>query len=311
MSVSVRLVAALVIALVPAGALAAGPADAPGVRDDKRARDLYSHGVGLFESGQYDLAASSFERAWELSRRPDLLYNVARAREEMGDLTGAVAALRKLIAEGGRAGDEKALAKLSELEARWLREDVTVEVDPTPGPSGTIGRGERGGVVGGGESRPVDPWADLAAPAPNSDGVTRDRPAAKAGPSASAAPMTRSSDQISLDFGRGERRSSAGLHRPPGGPALLLGGGGVAAGMAVLAGWTYVRGQDAREAGDREAWETLRPWNNLAIGVAVGAGLSSVAGIVVTVVESRQGESRLAFGPGPAPVGLTVGVQWK
>jgi len=61
------------------------PATAQAERDDTlRAKELYRNGERLYEEGLYEDAIVAWELAFELSKRPLLLYNIANALERIG-----------------------------------------------------------------------------------------------------------------------------------------------------------------------------------------------------------------------------------
>ena len=69
----------------PTIALAATPAD------QKKAQTIYAEGVKAFKAGDYEAALGRFEAAHALDPSPVLLYNMARANEELGRPGAAVA----------------------------------------------------------------------------------------------------------------------------------------------------------------------------------------------------------------------------
>ncbi len=58
-----------------------------------QARELYKLGAGLYKAGRYKEAIVSFEEAYELSDNKKILYNIANAKERLGDLQGAIDSL--------------------------------------------------------------------------------------------------------------------------------------------------------------------------------------------------------------------------
>jgi hypothetical protein len=69
----------LVVVLVALGGTArAEPAD------EKRARDLYTEGQTHFDLAEFDDAVVSWKQAYELSKAPGLLYNIAQAHRLAG-----------------------------------------------------------------------------------------------------------------------------------------------------------------------------------------------------------------------------------
>ena len=71
-------------------ALAGPSASFAQTASQKQARTLYGEGVALFKSGKFEEAADKFQQAYNLDPAPILLYNLARAAEEMGSAKAAV-----------------------------------------------------------------------------------------------------------------------------------------------------------------------------------------------------------------------------
>jgi tetratricopeptide (TPR) repeat protein len=55
----------------------------------EQARQLFSEAVQLFEAGNYAAAVVKFEAAYQLAPLPQLLFNIARALEQQGDVAAA------------------------------------------------------------------------------------------------------------------------------------------------------------------------------------------------------------------------------
>lgn len=66
---------------------------------DEEARALYAAGEVAYDEGRFEDALTQFQRAYELSGRPELLYNVGLAATNAGDERTALAALERYIAE--------------------------------------------------------------------------------------------------------------------------------------------------------------------------------------------------------------------
>ena len=66
----------------------------PGADDPDRARSLalYEEAARLYQRGEFGASAELLRQAYEGYRHPTLLYNLGRATEGLGDLSGAVAA---------------------------------------------------------------------------------------------------------------------------------------------------------------------------------------------------------------------------
>jgi tetratricopeptide (TPR) repeat protein len=66
---------------------------------DSSARARFRVGQSMYESGRFAEAAREFEAAYELSRRPELLFNIYVANRDDNNLEKAVAALREFLAQ--------------------------------------------------------------------------------------------------------------------------------------------------------------------------------------------------------------------
>lgn len=81
----------VVAAPAPAAAPAAG---APAAGDDKaanrkRAEELYLNGERLYNEGSYEAAILAFQESYELSKEPQLFFNIGNTYERMGDFVNA------------------------------------------------------------------------------------------------------------------------------------------------------------------------------------------------------------------------------
>lgn len=87
----------LAIAIAASGgatALAQPDGGSSGDNKDAEARKLYRQAEGDYAAGRYEEAAAKFTRAYELSDRAALLFNVANAYERMGEYRKAADNLR-------------------------------------------------------------------------------------------------------------------------------------------------------------------------------------------------------------------------
>ncbi|HEX2882176.1 MAG TPA: tetratricopeptide repeat protein [Polyangiaceae bacterium] len=64
---------------------------------DELARRHFESGAAYFEQAEYDSALREFRKSYELSRRPEILINVATVQERLGDLASAIAALDEYL----------------------------------------------------------------------------------------------------------------------------------------------------------------------------------------------------------------------
>lgn len=90
------LLAALVVSTPATSVFAADP-PANGKDSDERAKELFLQGDRAYSEGRYETARDSFQEAYKLSGRPQLLYNLANTYERLGKLTEAADALQKYL----------------------------------------------------------------------------------------------------------------------------------------------------------------------------------------------------------------------
>ena len=84
---------------------------------DKEARSHFNVGKALLDSGRFAEAAEEFDKAYRLSGRPQLLYNLYVAHRDAGNTPKAVEALRAYLKSVPDAPDRVNLqAKLDSLE---------------------------------------------------------------------------------------------------------------------------------------------------------------------------------------------------
>ncbi|MDC0717748.1 tetratricopeptide repeat protein [Nannocystis bainbridge] len=89
--VSVAMVAPASSATKPT-AEGSAAASAPTTGEDaklKRAEELFLNGRQLFKEGSYEAAILAFQESYELSRLPEILYNIGNSYEKLGDFANA------------------------------------------------------------------------------------------------------------------------------------------------------------------------------------------------------------------------------
>jgi tetratricopeptide (TPR) repeat protein len=114
------------------------PAAAQGEASDEMARRHFESGVAYLQESDYDNALKAFDKAYELSRRPAILINIATVKERQGDAAGAIAALKEYV-ELEPTGEHAETAKLriQNLEKRLAEEQESApppEPEPAPPP---------------------------------------------------------------------------------------------------------------------------------------------------------------------------------
>ena len=226
------LVSSLALALVlaaPAGARAQAsegasdeaPGD-PGLSADRRdeeARNLFHAGEVAFGDGRFESALDYFQRAYELSGRGAMLYNIASAADRLRRDRDALEAFERYLREvpeaGNRAQVEARIAVLREAIARAESAEASAHVAPEP-TTETVPPEEPAS-----SSPAVGAWVLLAAGAAIAvgGGVSLGLAAADVASVEHAPPDTEWST-VADAFGRSEAESIAG--------AILLGVGGAA-----------------------------------------------------------------------------------
>jgi tetratricopeptide (TPR) repeat protein len=91
--------------------------------NDAKARLLFDNGAMLYEEGRYEDATAAWERAYVLSPRPLLMFNIANAQERVGNLDKAHDALNRYRAFA--PAEERAVLdrRIRNLENRIAEEE--------------------------------------------------------------------------------------------------------------------------------------------------------------------------------------------
>jgi hypothetical protein len=124
-----RLAIILLLGL-PAVAIAGPGKDKPATSEQKEADKHFRGGVALFKEAKYAEALAEFERAYEISPHPLVLYNIATCQRELSHYGEAVKFYRRFIKEGqGKVTSAKiktAQTELAGVLARIARVTVSV-----------------------------------------------------------------------------------------------------------------------------------------------------------------------------------------
>jgi tetratricopeptide (TPR) repeat protein len=119
----------LVVILLAAMAAPAGAQSQAQV--DREARNLFEAGQEAFGTGSYERALDYFERAYALSHRSGLLYNIAVTADRMRNDARALEAFREyLSAEPETERRAEVEARIQYLEA--ARAEAGADVEPPP-----------------------------------------------------------------------------------------------------------------------------------------------------------------------------------
>lgn len=127
-----------VAAFVVASFFGAGSARAQDSLDDL-ARRHFESGVAYLQESDYDNALKAFQKAYDLSKRPEILLNIATVNERKGDLASAVVALETYLKVAPDNGDRGTVeARLANLEKHIedARSESQTPVSPSNGTSG-------------------------------------------------------------------------------------------------------------------------------------------------------------------------------
>jgi tetratricopeptide (TPR) repeat protein len=121
-----RLLASLVILLTTSSVFAQAAPDT----DLELAKAHYKTGELYYARGRFPDAAREFEEAYRLSHRSDLLYNMGKSYDGVGDYAKALAAYRRWLAEvpnGADRGD--VTSRVSAMEGLVGRLELSSSVD--------------------------------------------------------------------------------------------------------------------------------------------------------------------------------------
>lgn len=122
-----RIVSCVVVASLLSTAVFAAPtpppapapsssAAAPSPAALQEAQDRYKKGLELYKLGSSDAALVEFEKAYQLSQKYQILYNIGLVYRDMKDFVGAVRTFDRYLSEGGNDIDSK---KRAEVQAEY------------------------------------------------------------------------------------------------------------------------------------------------------------------------------------------------
>ncbi|MDH5493477.1 MAG: tetratricopeptide repeat protein [Myxococcales bacterium] len=89
---------------------------------EQEARDRFRLGNSLYEQGRFVEAAGEFQRAYELSERPALLYNIYLCHRDAGNTQEAADALRQYLRDADQVEGRPLLERRLEALDRQLAE---------------------------------------------------------------------------------------------------------------------------------------------------------------------------------------------
>ncbi len=101
---------------------------------DDAGRIHFMAGASDYESGDYEHALLEFQRAYELSQRPALFYNIALSYQQLGDLAHAIEYLDRYLNEVEDIPNRAALERRRENLRRRLAAQQAAEQTSEPQP---------------------------------------------------------------------------------------------------------------------------------------------------------------------------------
>jgi len=85
---------------------------------DQRARELFLKADAAYAEGRYEEALGAFQEAYDLSGRPQLLFNISNSLERLGRYQEAVDALEKYLSSGKAKDRDVVQKRLTNLKKR-------------------------------------------------------------------------------------------------------------------------------------------------------------------------------------------------
>ena len=107
---------------------------------DREARALFQAGSTAFEDARYDDALGYFRRAYELSHRPAMLYNVGLAADRLRHDEDALAAFQQFLTEAADSPRRHEVeVRVAAIQSAIAARPTTTHVEP-PQPHGDASR---------------------------------------------------------------------------------------------------------------------------------------------------------------------------
>ncbi len=108
--------------------------------EDARARELYEEGTRLYDLGKYEESVAAFQLAYGLSKRPQLLYNMASAMERLARWEEALEALQQYRRDSDPTAEElvSLTVRIDQLKTRIEKRDQQEALEQPPPPPDPI-----------------------------------------------------------------------------------------------------------------------------------------------------------------------------
>ena len=108
----------------------------PSETDVELARTHFGTAEAYYERGEYGLALENFQRAFDLSGEPDLLYNISLTHQHLGDSASAADALERYLRTAsrveGRDNLDRRLENLRQRAQQAYAEPPAIETPDVP-----------------------------------------------------------------------------------------------------------------------------------------------------------------------------------
>jgi hypothetical protein len=118
-----------------AAAVLGTPAASAQTSADELARKHFDSAVAYFQEKDYENALKAFEKSYELSKRPEILLNIATVHEQRGELKAARDALKRYLETAPETDRTPAVKeRLQTLEKRIEPEQPAATATTTSGP---------------------------------------------------------------------------------------------------------------------------------------------------------------------------------
>ena len=142
-------IASCVIGIALTGMALTAHAQSADESRDREARILFQAGQLAFEEGRFDNALESFQRAYDLTQRPELLFNVGASLERLERFDDALVAFRAYLEQRPDADNRAAVEqRIRLLEVAAAANESAEEPSRSAGPWVLIGAGV-GSIVAG------------------------------------------------------------------------------------------------------------------------------------------------------------------
>ena len=112
----------LLLALALLVATTAPSLAAPGAMEQAKAH--FKRGVAAYEKEQWDDAVEAFKAAYDLSKSPDILFNIARAVTRKGDEEAAIGYLKRYLEAAPNAPDADAVRQRRDAMRKALAQQA-------------------------------------------------------------------------------------------------------------------------------------------------------------------------------------------